>query len=332
MRAFLSHVTPSGRLAALRPPSADDHGERGPRGPGQGRPDRLEHQSASASWRGSSTFSSTFKSRDPARPVLIDVENDLGFSAHFQRPGEQQIDPGEVCALLAAILAVVCALVAGWASSLPLPAHSAVGRRRCSSQLLGGGEPCRAGVNPVRPAGVADDDALLLVAGDDLGDRSRPGAAPAVGDADRGSARVLRERADTESVEHGAPVVPELAGSPAGEGLSLRRASRSAGNSLSSAAAMPSGAQALTLTYRSSRSRARRSRSGPTPVRGYNCSRARRGLGSASSRTPFRCRFLSFTERGRPRTRRPASSSRPFTIPVRVRAAHGLPRTARAGG
>ena len=116
------------------------------------------------------------------------------------------------------------------------------------------------GREPLRPAGVADDDALL-VAGDDLGDHSRPGAAPAVGDADRGSARVLREGGDIGSVEHGAPAVVELAGSPAGEGLSLRRASRSAGNSRSSAAVMTSRAQALTLTCRSSRSRARRSRS-----------------------------------------------------------------------
>ena len=34
--------------------------------------------------------------------MLIEVENDLGFSVHFQRPGER-VDPGEVCALLAAI-------------------------------------------------------------------------------------------------------------------------------------------------------------------------------------------------------------------------------------
>ena len=30
-------------------------------------------------------------------------ENDLGFSVHFQQPGEKRVDPGEVCALLAAI-------------------------------------------------------------------------------------------------------------------------------------------------------------------------------------------------------------------------------------
>ena len=35
--------------------------------------------------------------------LLIEVENDLGFSVHFQQPGEQLVDPGEVCALLAAI-------------------------------------------------------------------------------------------------------------------------------------------------------------------------------------------------------------------------------------
>ena len=42
--------------------------------------------------------------------LLIEVENDLGFSGHFQQPGEKQVDPGEVCALLAAILAHGCNL------------------------------------------------------------------------------------------------------------------------------------------------------------------------------------------------------------------------------
>ena len=42
--------------------------------------------------------------------LLIEVENDLGFSVHFQQPGEKWIDPGEVCALLAAILAHGCNL------------------------------------------------------------------------------------------------------------------------------------------------------------------------------------------------------------------------------
>ena len=42
--------------------------------------------------------------------LLIEVENDLGFSVHFQQPGEQLVDPGEVCALLAAILAHGCNL------------------------------------------------------------------------------------------------------------------------------------------------------------------------------------------------------------------------------
>ena len=42
--------------------------------------------------------------------LLIEVENDLGFSVHFQQPGERQVDPGEVCALLAAILAHGCNL------------------------------------------------------------------------------------------------------------------------------------------------------------------------------------------------------------------------------
>ena len=42
--------------------------------------------------------------------LLIEVENDLGFSVHFQQPGEKQVDPGEVCALLAAILAHGCNL------------------------------------------------------------------------------------------------------------------------------------------------------------------------------------------------------------------------------
>ena len=42
--------------------------------------------------------------------LLIEVENDLGFSVHFQRPDEQRVDPGEVCALLATILAHGCNL------------------------------------------------------------------------------------------------------------------------------------------------------------------------------------------------------------------------------
>ena len=37
--------------------------------------------------------------------LLIEVENDLGFSVHFQQPGGKRVDPGEVCVLLAAILA-----------------------------------------------------------------------------------------------------------------------------------------------------------------------------------------------------------------------------------
>ena len=40
----------------------------------------------------------------------VEVENDLGFSGHFQQPGEKQVDPGEVCALLAALLAHGCNL------------------------------------------------------------------------------------------------------------------------------------------------------------------------------------------------------------------------------
>ena len=42
--------------------------------------------------------------------LLIEVENDLGFSVHFQQPGEKQVDPGDVCALLTAILAHGCNL------------------------------------------------------------------------------------------------------------------------------------------------------------------------------------------------------------------------------
>ena len=37
--------------------------------------------------------------------LLIEVENDLGFSVHFFRPGETHAEPDEVCALLARILA-----------------------------------------------------------------------------------------------------------------------------------------------------------------------------------------------------------------------------------
>ena len=42
--------------------------------------------------------------------LLIEVENDLRFSAHFLQQGEKQSDTGEVCALLAAILAHGCNL------------------------------------------------------------------------------------------------------------------------------------------------------------------------------------------------------------------------------
>ena len=42
--------------------------------------------------------------------LLIEVENDLRFSAHFLHPGEKQADTGEVCALLAAVLAHGCNL------------------------------------------------------------------------------------------------------------------------------------------------------------------------------------------------------------------------------
>ena len=42
--------------------------------------------------------------------LLIEVENDLGCSVHCQRPGETRVDPGDVCARLAAILAHGCNL------------------------------------------------------------------------------------------------------------------------------------------------------------------------------------------------------------------------------
>ena len=42
--------------------------------------------------------------------LLIEVENDLRFSAHFLHPGEKQADTGEVCALPAAVLAHGCNL------------------------------------------------------------------------------------------------------------------------------------------------------------------------------------------------------------------------------
>ena len=42
--------------------------------------------------------------------LLIEVENDLRFSAHFLRPAEQPLEVDEVCALLAAILAHGCNL------------------------------------------------------------------------------------------------------------------------------------------------------------------------------------------------------------------------------
>ena len=44
---------------------------------------------------------------DPARRPCSSRSRtiDLGFSVHFQQPSEKRVDPGEVCALLAAILA-----------------------------------------------------------------------------------------------------------------------------------------------------------------------------------------------------------------------------------
>ena len=42
--------------------------------------------------------------------LRIEVENDLGCSVHCQRPGETRGDPGDVCALRAAILAHGCNL------------------------------------------------------------------------------------------------------------------------------------------------------------------------------------------------------------------------------
>ena len=42
--------------------------------------------------------------------LLIEVENDLAFSAHFHHPGETRMDAEETCALLAAIIAHGCNL------------------------------------------------------------------------------------------------------------------------------------------------------------------------------------------------------------------------------
>ena len=42
--------------------------------------------------------------------LLVEVENDLGFSAHFHRPGEKRVEPDDVRALLAGILAHGCNL------------------------------------------------------------------------------------------------------------------------------------------------------------------------------------------------------------------------------
>ena len=52
--------------------------------------------------------------------LLIEVENDLGFSVHFQQPAER-VDPGEVCALLAAIPSPTAATSAStpWRRSPP---------------------------------------------------------------------------------------------------------------------------------------------------------------------------------------------------------------------
>ena len=64
---------------------------------------------------------------------------------------------------------------------------------------------------------------MLRIAGDDLGERSRPAVALTVGDADRDSAWVLRERGHAGTFVSGAPAILELAGFPAGEGLYLRQ-------------------------------------------------------------------------------------------------------------
>ena len=48
--------------------------------------------------------------RQDQADLLIEGILDLGFSRHFQPPGEQRVDPGEVGALLAAILAPGCNL------------------------------------------------------------------------------------------------------------------------------------------------------------------------------------------------------------------------------
>ena len=53
--------------------------------------------------------------------LLIEVENDIGFSVHFQQLGEKRVDSGEVRALLAAILAHGCnlGLYTPWRRSHP---------------------------------------------------------------------------------------------------------------------------------------------------------------------------------------------------------------------
>ena len=115
-----------------------------------------------AGWR-LKTDSRTIRLAD----LLIEVENDLGFSGHFQQPGEKQGDPGEVRALLAAILAHSCNLgLYTMEKVAPDSLPEAEVRQRLASRR---GEPARRArrhrprhLPPRRRRGVSRDDAEAI--------------------------------------------------------------------------------------------------------------------------------------------------------------------------
>lgn len=174
-------------------------------------------------------FQLGFDPADLGRQARVKVRN---FGSHLSDLGRQarvkvrDLGPHLGLAGLELVGGDVIALLGGQAEGIG--EGVSLGGREVGSGQRPGNSMCvehRANPShqtPLRPSGIAGDDPLP-VARDDLGDRSGPGVAPAVGDSDRGSARVVRERGDVGSVEYCAPAVSELAGSPPGEGFSLRR-------------------------------------------------------------------------------------------------------------
>ena len=65
-------------------------------------PQRLQDLAAMRRWLAARTRSIRLAD------LLIEVENDLAFSAHFHHPGERRMDAEETCALLATIIAHGC--------------------------------------------------------------------------------------------------------------------------------------------------------------------------------------------------------------------------------